>query len=150
MTLVELILVVSLLAMLSVLMVPAINMMIRNRQNTQCAVKLRAAVEAFGLYASETGSYPQDQVVPSETTVAEMDAYYFPYFDIDWWGEETELGGRWDWDVGYHGFAQSVSIWQPTASTKQLQEFDRLIDDGDLGSGRFRKVETQYHYILED
>jgi hypothetical protein len=79
-----------------------------------------------------------------------MESYYFPYFKINWWGAATELGGRWDWDVGYHGFAQSVSIWNPIASPEQLVEFDRLIDDGNLATGLFRKVGAQYHYIIRE
>jgi prepilin-type N-terminal cleavage/methylation domain-containing protein len=149
-TLVEILLAVAIIGILAAMLTPAIGLAIRSRQNAECARKLRLAVQAFDLYASETGSYPPDQDVPGETSVAAMESYYFPYLKIDWWGEATELGGRWDWDVGYHGFNFSVSIWGPTASTAQLTEFDRLIDDGNLNTGNFRKVGLQYHYIIED
>ena len=105
-------------------------------------------MEAFELYAAETGGYPPDKgpgVIPPE-----MVDYYFPYFNIDWWTGTTELGGNWDWDNGYDGFNFSVSISSPTRSQSQMQDFDRLIDDGDLTTGNFRQVGTQYHYIIED
>jgi hypothetical protein len=42
-----------------------------------------------------------------------------------------------------------VSISAPTASTDQMTDFDRLVDDGNLATGNFRRVATQYHYIIE-
>jgi type II secretory pathway pseudopilin PulG len=150
MTLVEMLLVMGLSALMAAVMIPAVEHSLRSRANAACATKMRTAVQAFQLYATETGGYPPDQNVPGEQTVPKMENYYFPYFKIDWWGDETELGGRWDWDAGYHGFAGSVSICQPTVSEAQMQEFDRLIDDGNLAGGRFIKVDSQYHYILEE
>jgi prepilin-type N-terminal cleavage/methylation domain-containing protein len=147
MTLVEVLLTVGIVALLATFLIPALNAALRGRENAECARKLRAAVEAFSLYTADTGGYPADRnpgVIPQE-----MVDYYFPYFKIDWWSDATELGGRWDWDNGYH-FKFSVSISVPTKSAEQLTEFDRLIDDGNLDAGNFRKVGTQYHYILEE
>ncbi|MGE4489554.1 MAG: type II secretion system protein [Kiritimatiellales bacterium] len=149
MTLVEVIIAVSIIGLMAVMIVPAVQHSVRSRQNSRCASQLRRAIAAFELYRSENGAYPPDQNVPGDLSVSGMN----PYFDdlgIDWWAEETELGGRWDWDVGYHSIPASISIWKPTASAKQLLEFDRLVDDNDLATGRFRKIETQYHYILEN
>ena len=146
MTLVEILLAVTIIALLSAFIIPVVNVAVRSRENAECANKLRTAVEAFELYAAETGGYPDDQT--PGVTPPEMAAYYFPYFKIGWWGDTTELGGNWDWDNGYH-FKFSVSISAPTRSEAQMTDFDRLIDDGDLSSGNFRKVETQYHYIIE-
>lgn len=147
-TLIEALLVVAILGLLVAFIIPAVNLAARSRENAQAAHKLQTAVEAFELYAAETGGYPADRtpgVIPPE-----MADYYFPYFKIDWWGDDTELGGSWDWDNGYDGFNFSVSICNPTRSQSQMQEFDRLIDDGDLTTGNFRQVGTQYHYIIED
>jgi type II secretory pathway pseudopilin PulG len=149
MTLVEVMLVVAIIALLAAVMVPAVQRALRGRANGQTAYQLRCAVEAFEMYAGESGSYPPDSypgVIPPE-----MADYYFPYFKItEWWPLATELGGAFDWDVGYHGFAASVSISSPTASQQQLQEYDQLIDDGDLDTGRLRLVGNQLHFILEE
>ncbi len=140
------VLAMAIIGMLAVALIPAINLALRSRQNAECARKLRAAVDAFELFAAETGSYPAERssgVVPPE-----MADYYFPYFKITWWDEITELGGRWDWDAG-SDFKYSVSISAPTKSASQMTEFDKLIDDGNLSSGNFRQVNMQYHYIIE-
>lgn len=149
MTLVEIAIAIAIIAMLAAFLIPAFNVALRHRQNAECASHLRRAVAAFELYRSEMGGYPPDQVVPTQTTVAAM-ADYFSSLRIDWWGETTSLGGRWDWDIGYHGFAASISIWKPTVSTAQLTEFDKLVDDGNLSTGKLRLVSTQFHYILEE
>jgi prepilin-type N-terminal cleavage/methylation domain-containing protein len=147
MSLVELLLAVSVLAMLAAFLIPAIQAAIRGRENAECSRKLRTAVEAFSVYAADTGSYPADKN-PGEVP-PEMEAYYFPYFKIDWWEAPAELGGQWDWDNGYN-FKFSVSIASPSRSQEQMEEFDRMVDDGVLNAGRFRKVGTQYHYIIEE
>jgi type II secretory pathway pseudopilin PulG len=147
MTLVEVLMAVAIIGLLAALMVPAYRMAIRHRQNAQTASRLRQAVTVFTLYRSENGRYPADRtpaVIPPEMTD------YFAQFDIDdWWTQVTALGGRWDWDNGYN-FKYSVSISTPTKPQSQLIEYDRLIDDGDLNTGKFRKVGVQYHYILEE
>jgi prepilin-type N-terminal cleavage/methylation domain-containing protein len=148
MTLVEVLMVVSIIGLLAAFLVPAVNEAMWHRRVALCAGKLRTGIQAFELYRSEEGQYPPDQNVPGDLTVAAM-SDYFNYFNIDWWGQTTELGGRWDWDRTYHGFNASLSIWKPTAPEKRLIALDRLLDDGNLATGNFRKVDTQYHYILE-
>ncbi|NOU36743.1 MAG: type II secretion system protein [Kiritimatiellaceae bacterium] len=146
MTLVETLLMATIITVLAAFIIPVINVAIRSRENAECARKLRTAVLAFESYAAEIRSYPADTtpgVIPPE-----MANYYFPYYKIDWWGDPAELGGQWDWDNGYH-FALSVSIAEPTKPSAQMIEFDRLIDDGNLSSGNFRQVGTQYHYIIQ-
>lgn len=146
MTLVEVLLVVTIIAMLAAFIIPAVNGAIRSRENSQCASHLRTAVAAFTMYRSEMGSYPADknpgQIPP------EMTDYFSQLKITNWWSSVTELGGNWDWDNGYH-YSYSVSISAPTKSTAQLTDFDRLVDDGNLTTGNFRKSGTQYHYILE-
>jgi type II secretory pathway pseudopilin PulG len=146
MTIVEILLAVGIIALLTGFIIPAVNMAVRNRENAECSYKLRTAIAAFELYASETGAYPADRTPGVEPP--EMENYYFPYFKIDWWSDDTALGGKWDWDNGYN-FRLSVSIAAPTKSQDQMEDFDELIDNGDLNSGNFRKVGSQYHYIIE-
>lgn len=144
-TLIEILLAAVVVGLLAALLIPAFSLAIRSRENSQAASKLRTAVAAFEMYRSEMGSYPADRnpaIVPPEMT------NYFAELNIDdWWSGTTELGGRWDWDNGYH-FKYSVSISNPT-KTGQMAEFDKLIDDGNLSSGKFRKEDAQYHYIIE-
>ncbi len=146
MTLVEVLITVSLIAMLSAFLIPAVSQSLQQRENGLTASRLRIAVNAFELCLAETGAYPEDvsrAVVPPEMTD------YFRDLEIDWWPEVNALGAKWDWDKN-NNFAYSVSMVDPAASKKQLRKFDALVDDGDLTAGTFRKVGTRYHYILEE
>lgn len=145
MTLVEIVITMSIIGLLATFLLPAIRHALRQRENLNAVNQLRSALSAFELYATEKGNYPPDKN-PSQTP-PEMQDYYFPYFGIDWWADETPLGGTWDWDNGYH-YAYSVSIHAPDRSEKQLRDFDAMIDDGDLDTGNFRKQGSQYHFIL--
>lgn len=147
-TLVEILLAVAIISVLAAFLIPSVNLAVRSRQNAECARKLCAAVEAFELYAEDKGGYPpngQPGVIPPE-----MADYYFPYFKIDWWDAGTELGGSWDWNVNENGIRFSVSINTPAKSQTQMEELDRLVDDGNLATGRFRKAGMQYHYVIEN
>ncbi len=145
-TLVEVLLTVVIIAMIASFLFLAVTHAIQSKENAQAASKLRTAVMAFTLYRSEMGSYPADKnpgQIPPEISD------YFSEFNIDdWWSSPTELGGGWDWDNGYH-FQYSVSISAPTKSIDQMTDFDKLVDDGNLSTGKFRKVGSQYHYIIE-
>lgn len=146
MTLVEILMVVTIIGLLAAFIIPAVTAALRSRENSQAASKLRRAVTVFEMYRSENGSYPADVnpgVIPPE-----MNDYFTELNMDDWWSSPTELGGNWDWDNGYH-FSYSVSISSPTKSADQLTDFDRLIDDGNLATGKFRQSDSQYHYILE-
>jgi len=146
MTLVEILMTVGVIALLAAVMIPVTTIALRSRENSRTASRLRTAALAFTTYRSEMGSYPADRnpgIVPPEMVD------YFTEFGIDnWWTAKTDLGGRWDWDNGYH-FKYSVSISTPARSSEQMTEFDKLVDDGDLATGIFRRVDVQYHYILE-
>lgn len=147
MTLVEVVIVASIIGLLAVALVPAVLNAVERRQNAVCASHMRIAINAFELYRSENGSYPADRT-PTQIP-PEMTDYFDDFGITGWWTDYNELGGRWDWDNGYH-YAYSVSIAAPTASEKQLEELDAMLDDGDLATGNFRAYGSQYHYILEE
>jgi type II secretory pathway pseudopilin PulG len=137
---------VSVVGLLMVVMIPAVRQAISSRENALCASQLRSAVAAFEMYRSETGTYPADRY-PGEVP-PEMEGYFAELKIDQWWSDATKLGGGWDWDNGYN-FKYSVSISAPTKSITQLTDFDRLVDDGNLSSGKFRRINSQYHFILE-
>ncbi|QHI70835.1 type II secretion system protein [Tichowtungia aerotolerans] len=144
MTLIEIMMVVSIIGLLGVFLIPAVKKAVERRKNGLCASKMRIAVNAFELCRSETGSYPEDvnrAVIPAEMTE------YFSDLGITWWQSTTEVGGKWDWDKK-NNFLYSISIVDPTASQAQLEDLDAMLDDGNLLTGDFRKVSTRYHYIL--
>ena len=150
MTLVEVLVVVSILALLAAFIIPAYNLAMRRREISLAASKFRTAAATFAMYRSETGAYPPTD--STRGTIPPEMAGYFADLKIDkWWTQTTELGGKWDWDInpGASGstFKYRITIADAT-KTDQMVDLDKLIDDGNLSTGNFRLQDAEYCYSL--
>ena len=146
-TLVEIMIVVSIIALLVLIALPSFLHAREESQNAKFINALRVASGAFQLYATEhNGSYPTE--VRRGVISPEMQTYFGPTFD---WTAPTPIGGVWDWDYNkFAGFTAGVSVDKPSATIDQLIEIDSKIDDGDLSTGHFQRVIAQrYTEILE-
>ena len=138
---------VGLMLVLAAAAVPLVRGAVLRRQTAECAHKIMWAVDAFDLYASAKGGFPPDgEAAGAVRPCREMDKLFYDQ-NIDWWGETTELGGAWDWFCDdQRGF---VAISNPRASERCMRRFDRLIDDGNLDTGVFRRYGSLYCYVLK-
>jgi prepilin-type N-terminal cleavage/methylation domain-containing protein len=144
-TLVEIMIVVSIIALLVVIAMPSFFRARQHSQNAKFVNALRIAVDAFQMYATENNAYPPDvnrAVVPSG-----MALYFGPTLD---WTKPTPIGGNWDWDDNVFGFTAGVSVVSPFADVAQMTEIDARIDDGDLSTGSFQNTASgRYTSIIE-
>ncbi len=145
-TLIEIMIVVSIIALLAVIALPSFLHARQESQNAKFVNSLRVADSAIEMYAAEhTGSYPPDAnrgIVP-----AGMDTYLDA--TLNWTGP-TPIGGDWDWDFNVFGIKAAVSVIGSTAKLSQLQEIDARYDDGDLTTGRFQNTApNRYSDIVE-
>jgi len=144
-TLVEIMIVVSVIALLAVMVVPSFLRARQQAQNAKFMNGLRVASGAYELYAMEHSAYPADVnrgVVPTG-----METYFDATLD---WTKPTPIGGNWDWDYKVFGFTAAVSVVGTTASAQQMADIDAKMDDGDLSTGQFQdKGSGRYSYILE-
>ena len=134
-TLVEIMIVVSIIALLAVMALPSFLRARQQSQNAKFINALRVATGAFEMYNMEHSAYPPDVnrgVVPSG-----MALYFGPTLD---WTKPTPIGGNWDWDYNQFGFTAGVSVVGPNASQQQFIDIDAKIDDGDLSSGHFQNT----------
>ena len=72
--------------------------------------------------------------------------------DADW--KAGALGGQWKWNLAsgnVHPKA-SISIVGVTADVAQMTDIDKMIDDGDLTTGIFKKgsVAGTYTYTVQN
>ena len=134
--------VVVVLGLLAALAIPAMQRHQRRVQNTTFINDLRVLRDAIEVYTLEKGRYPRDGNAgfPPELN---------PLFPPERWSKPTPVGGKWDWDFKQFGCTAGISVYQPTAGVEQLQEIDRMIDDGNLGTGIFRARAAGYIYILQ-
>jgi prepilin-type N-terminal cleavage/methylation domain-containing protein len=144
-TLVEIMIVVSIIALLAVMALPSLLRARQQAQNAKFINALRIATGAFELYNMEHSAYPAD--VNRATLPAGMDTYFGKTLD---WTKPTPIGGNWDWDANVFGFTAGVSVVGTAASLEQMTEIDQKIDDGDLSTGRFQNTaSTHYTDILQ-
>jgi prepilin-type N-terminal cleavage/methylation domain-containing protein len=142
-TLVELMIVVAIIGLLAVLAIPSFARARENSQNSRYAADLRVATGAFQEYAIENGAYPAD--VNQGIIPAGMAQYLVKIR----WTKRNSLGGLWDWDAQVFGVQAGVSVYQPRARAEQLTRLDRMIDDGNLGTGTFRQRSAGYISVIE-
>ena len=127
---------------------PLVKGAVLRRQTAECARKVMWAADAFDAYAASIGEYPPDGGGAGSAFPCLEMVETFRVMEIDWWGETTDLGGVWDWfrngdQVGY------IAISKPEVSESHMRQLDRLIDDGNLERGIFRRYGSIYCYVLE-
>lgn len=144
-TLVEIMIVVSIIALLATIAVPSFIRARERAREAKFVNALRVATGAFEMYAAEHDGYPAD--VNRGIVPAGMASYFDATFD---WTKPTPYGGNWDWDYNTLGVVAAVSIVGTTATASQMTEVDTRIDDGSLSTGIFQdKGSSRYSYILE-
>ena len=142
-TLLEIMIVVSIIGVLTVIAIPWFTRARETAQNNRFLNDVRVAVNAFEQYNLEYNSYPPDQtpgVIPPN-----MEVYLVKFR----WTNTTSIGGQWDWDYLQFGCTSGVSVYRPKANDSRMEKIDSMIDDGDLGSGFFRKRLDGYISIIE-
>lgn len=142
-TLVEIMIVVTIIGLLVALGVPVWAKSRRNTQNTAFINDLRVVLHAAQTCLMEKGAWPAEvgaSVVPPELA---------PYVNNATWVNINSVGGRWDWDAGQNGNVAAISVASPSVGDAQMMEIDTKIDDGNLTTGQFRKYGSSFTYILE-
>lgn len=138
---------VGLVSIFMAVAVPLLRGAALQKRTAECASKLMWAADAFDQYAANAGEYPPDGDGPGAVQPCREMGRTFYEFSIDWWGESTDLGGAWDWFRDENrGF---IAISNPQVSEKEMKRLDRLIDDGNLDGGMFRRYGSIYCYILK-
>ncbi|WP_233246066.1 type II secretion system protein [Coraliomargarita sinensis] len=142
-TLVEIMIVVVIIGLLAVMGIPALE---KSRQNTyasRIANNMRVFSGAFETHALENGSWaPDGQGNNLPATVA-------PYLQDTAWYEEPIPGGWYDWEYDREGIKASISLAYERDFPEVFLKVDRILDDGNLGTGTFIKTGGRYFYILE-
>ncbi len=142
----EIMIVVSIIALLAAIAVPAFMRARQQAQNTKFMNALRVATGAVEQYAIEHSRYPKD--VNRATVPSGMASYLDP--TLDWTGT-TPIGGQWDWDFDVFGVKAAICVVGPSVGTEQLEQIDSKFDDGNLSTGRFRSTAPgRYADIVEE
>jgi type IV pilus assembly protein PilA len=142
-TLVEIMIVIAVIGLLAVIALPNISRARLKAQQTRFLNDLRIARHAFEQYTMENGTYPLDNT-PSVVPPGMED-----YLARMRWSAKTSIGGQWDWDYNQFGVTAGVSVYKPQRTDTEMAEIDKILDDGDLSTGYFRKRTDGFISIIE-
>ena len=142
-TLVEILIVVIVLGVLASIVVPRFASAATDSETAVVAKNLRQFATQFVLFHARTGAYPADE------SPGVMPAPMVGLIDPATWSQGRPAGGQWDWDHGQFGVTAGVSVFQPQYTAAQMTEVDRLLDDGDPATGRFRARANGYIYVVQ-
>jgi type IV pilus assembly protein PilA len=144
-TLLEIMIVVAIIGLLAIMAIPAFQKARFNSRVANFVNDIRIAVDAFGIYSLDQGTYPPDK---TPSIIPPGMAEYLQ--GMNWTGR-TPIGGRWDWDYNAVGIKAGVTAIGTDISTLYVKEIDRRLDDGNLSTGHFRRTGAGgYSYVIED
>ena len=136
--------VVAVIGLLAAIAIPCFQRARERSLNVRFAADLQVAKAAFTEYSVDHGKYPPD------TTPGVVPQGMVDYLRRVEWTKPNTLGGQWDWDNAQFGFKAGVSVYRPTASSAQMLQIDKTIDDGNLATGDFRSRSDGYIGIIEE
>lgn len=133
--------------------VPKVKQAERQSRSTIIVADLRTFSTAFEGYAQERGSWPEESDAGKIPT--DMEGRLGP----TGWLRPTPIGGQYNWESNQmHGgvrYRAAISISETSISglpvnEEILLEIDKLLDDGNLDTGSFRKgVNHDPLYIIQ-
>lgn len=137
-TLVEIMVVVAIISFLAMMAVPAFRKLQSRARATATANDLRVFETAFETYASEKG------VFPPSASPGELPPEMAGRIKGDDWTQASPIGGHFTWernvDFGGNKVSAAITITSTSDSTltgnaAELEELDRILDDGNLSTG---------------
>ncbi|MBT3296463.1 MAG: type II secretion system protein [Verrucomicrobia bacterium] len=149
-TLVEIVIVAMIIGLLAIMALPSLRKAREKTLVTQVANDIKVFGDGFDLYAMERGGYPPDSHLPLP--------YHLPntaieeYLNAAKWSSETPLGGNYNWEGPDSYPYAGIAMFGVTAAEATMLELDKVLDDGNLSSGLFRRVAAngRYTYMLEE
>jgi type IV pilus assembly protein PilA len=146
-TLVEIMVVVVIIGLLAALAIPAFRRAQRASQNTRVVNDFRVFAQAFEIYNTQNGGWP-DSAAPA--VLPSLPVSIADTLRGASWGGRTAVGGQWQWDNSLTASGDAgICITGFTCTDEQLTELDAKLDDGNLATGRFKKLDaTRVIYVL--
>lgn len=140
-TLVEIMVVVVVIGLLATLAIPAFAKVRASSENTVIASDLRVFASAFDQYALETGGWP---AVITGGFPPEMVGRIKPAS----WAKVLPGGGFYGFGSNTAGLT-AVTLNNTNFSDERLATLDRMVDDGDVATGRFRRYDSFIIYTIQ-
>ena len=142
-SIIELMVVVSVVGMLSVMAWPSFQRVQRETTATRLSNDFRVYSATFEMHALEQGKWADDGIGN------ELPDSIKPYFSNSGWSSEPPTGGYWGWEKGTLDYTAAIVLVPASDNIELFIRIDRILDDGNLATGNFLKLPSRYLYILE-
>jgi len=147
-TLIELMFVIVILGVLASIVLGQFRDMTGDAGRSAFMTSGRIFTEAAMRFQLDTGDYPED------AASGVLPLGFGDYVQANRFEGGTPLGGVWDSEYDSFGIISAIGVhFDGTGDTKDdafMLEIDLAMDDGDLGSGRFRQLDAdRYYFIIE-
>ena len=143
-TLVEIMVVVVVIGLLAALALPALARVQTATRINSVANDFRVFTQAFETYSTSKGGWP-----PNASAGAVPSGMSKSWMKVSVWQATTPIGGNWNWDLDVNGVAAAISISGFTCDDATLTAIDAKLDDGDLTTGVFQRINGRVMYILQ-
>lgn len=144
-TLIEIMIVVLIIGLLAAMALPVFKKIASNSKTGVFAADIKMLSRAMEEYTLAEGLYPPD------TSTGTYQAEFEGYISAAFYEKTTSLGGNWDTEYNDNGITSGVGVVDPTVEVQELQKVDKMIDDGNLSSGRFRSLGSgRYYWVIQD
>lgn len=144
-TLVEILIVVVILGVLAAIVIPMFADASEDAQKVAFTTDVRIFTEAAILFHQEQGVYLED------SASGQLPLGFDPYIEEEKWLAETPLGGVWDSEQSSFGITSGLGVHFNGGSQPDdayMTDVDRILDNGDLASGAFRKIAADRFYSI--
>jgi len=149
-TLVEILIVVVILGILAAMIIPQFASATTQSRQSVFASNLKELTKAAELFKLENNAWPEDASSGSTPTGMENHIHAGNFESA------TPIGGVWDFEYqDSGGVTSAVGVhFNGTGETRGdafMNEVDSLLDDGDVTTGRFRRLEAnRYYFVIQE
>lgn len=143
-TLIEIMIAVLIIGLLAAMAIPVFKAVASNSKAGVFAADVRMLQRVMEEYTMVNGLYPPD------TSTGVWQAEFSGWVSEGFFEGDTSLGGSWDTEYDDNGITSAVGVVDPTVDIADLVKVDRIIDDGNLATGKFRQFGTRFYWVIEE
>ena len=146
-TLIEVLIVVVILGIIASMVLGNVSGSVTGTREQTFVRALKGYSGAVQMYHARESSYP------TKATAGVIPPEFQSYLQAGAWDLPTPVGGQWDIDRQESQLTMGIGVdfggTQPPLET--MTEIDRIMDDGNLATGRFRRFGTaKFYHVLEE
>ena len=145
-TLVEILIVVVILGILAAIVTPQFAGASQQTSQAAFVADLLNFEKAMDIYVARTGQYPGDG------SSGQVPAGFEDYVRVEGFEGGTPVGGVWDIEYNDNGVTSAVGVHFNGSGYTQgdayMSEIDAIFDDGNVGTGRFRRLAAGRYYLV--